>query len=101
MLSHKVLMGNIVEDKIDKKQYDYKLLFLGNPLPNFFIFAGVQHNLVWVSWSHTKMAFGPIVGDSVSKDAAVPVECTRRNGTRTCVESCYGSYLRMERSTMK
>jgi hypothetical protein len=32
------------------------------------------------------MAFGPIVRDSVSKDVAIAVECTRRNGTRSGIE---------------
>ena len=37
------------------------------------------------------MAFGPIVRDGVSKDVAIAVECTRRNGTRSCIESYRGS----------
>lgn len=80
---------------------NYRFLFSRSPLPNFFIFAGVQHNFVWVSWSHTRMAFGPIVRHGVSKYVAVAVECTRRNGTRSCIKSYYRNNLRMERSTMK
>ena len=80
---------------------EYRFSFSRSPLPNFFIFAGVQHNFVWVSWSHTRMAFGPIVRHSVSKYVAIAIECTRRNGTRSCIESYYGSDLRMVRSTKK
>ena len=77
----------MVEDEIDNHMF----LFSRNPLPNFFVFAGVQHDFVWVTWSHTRMTFGPIVRNSVSKYVAIAVECTRRNGTRGCVESCHAS----------
>lgn len=73
-------------------------LFPG-PLPDFFVLAGMQHDFVRESRSHTRMTFGPIVRNSVRENVPRSIECGARDWSWCGIETWITSMSVMQHET--
>ena len=60
---------------------------LPGPLPDLFILADVDHDLVGMVGNHSRMTLGPIVGDTIREEGTGTVECGSGDRARCSIES--------------